>query len=437
VKASDASGAFNTQAVTVTVSYVAPSVATPIADQPATEGTTFTYTVPASTFADDDPLVLSATLSSGAPLPAWLTFDPATSTLTGTPPAGFTMIDIKVVASDGTASVSDVFTIRSTALSVVPTSAPQQQTTVTLPAHQVADATPSTAQPQAQASIPAGASSLPPVVSQLDAMPLKQPVDSTVPVSSLNPFSATAPVVDLNALPATGAGPADLVGFPLARVNQDDVSQALAGGFTRLALGSERLFVYRGIPGLELAADGLGAVRVPDDAFAHTDPRAIVQLEARLTNGMPLPAWLQFGGTSGLFQGTPPQGTRGSLEIEVIARDTEGREAHTTFVLRIEGLRSADRPQAPETADIMLGLDVDAKEREKARLAAEKARMDAAKNAAEPPLRDKGKPESGAGKPAKDRSASFTDQVRAAKSGRDPLLDKIARPDPNGRGKRG
>jgi hypothetical protein len=434
VKAADPSGAFNSQAVTVNVSYVGPSLAAPIPDRPATEGAAFAYVLPAGTFTDDDALALSATLSSGAPLPAWLTFDPATGTFAGTPPAGFTSVDVKVMASDGTSSASDVFTIRSSALAVDPTQPARAQTT--LPTQQQAAATlPATAS-QGQASTQTAAS-LPPVVESFDTMPLRQPVDSTVPVSNLNPFAAPAPVADLNALPATGAGAADLVGFPLSRVSQDGAPQATLGGFTRLALGSDQLFVYRGIPGLELTADGIGSVRVPEDAFAHTDPRAIVQLEARLTNGMPLPAWLEFGGTSGLFRGTPPDGMQGSLEIEVIARDTEGREAHTTFVLRVEGLRSADRQQAPDAPDIMLGLDVDAKEREKARLAAEKAKIDAAKGAAEPRLRDNGKPDSDTGKPQKERAASFTDQVRAAKSSRDPLLDKISRPDPNGRGKRG
>lgn len=47
----------------------------------------FNFTVPATTFddPDGDPLSLSASLANGAPLPSWLSFDPATGTFSGTP----------------------------------------------------------------------------------------------------------------------------------------------------------------------------------------------------------------------------------------------------------------------------------------------------------------------------------------------------------------
>jgi hypothetical protein len=431
VKASDASGAFNTQTVTVTVNYVPPSVTAPIPDQAATEGTAFAYTVPAGTFADDDALVLSATQPGGAPLPAWLTFDPATGTFTGTPPAGFTTLDVRITASDGTSSAFDVFTIQSPSVALAQASQPSAaQQPASLPTSQAGPAP----LPQVGQSSSAAAPSLPadsaPISAGQDSLALRQPVDATVPASSLNPSAPLAPAAfDLNALPATAAGPLEQVGFPLARLGQDEATRALSGDFTRLSLGADRLFVYRGIPDLSFGADGFA--RVPQDAFAHTDPKAIVQLEARMINGAPLPAWLQFSGTSGLFRGTPPDGFRGTLEILVIARDSEGREARTTFELRVEGLRVDDtQAQGHDAPDIMLGLDVDAKEREKARL-------EAAKRAGEARHGEKAKPDAKGGKAQKERGASFTDQVKAAKANRDPLLDKISRPDPNGRGKRG
>ncbi|NEP79496.1 MAG: hypothetical protein F6K39_15765 [Okeania sp. SIO3B3] len=64
-----------------------------------------------STFrdSDGDSLILSATLVNGAPLPRWLSFDSATNTFSGTPPApeADTVLEIKVTADDsngGTAS---------------------------------------------------------------------------------------------------------------------------------------------------------------------------------------------------------------------------------------------------------------------------------------------------------------------------------------------
>jgi hypothetical protein len=124
-----------------------------------------------------------------------------------------------------------------------------------------------------------------------------------------------------------------------------------------------------------------------------------------------------------------PEGVTRSLEIEVIARDSEGREARTLFVLLMEDLRNQDGLRAQDVPDLMLGLDVDAKE-------AEKARLEAARQAAEGRPGDKAKAKVD-GKPQKEPvAASFTDQVRAAKTGRDPLLDRIARSGPRTPGSR-
>jgi hypothetical protein len=65
-------------------------------------GRLFSFTLPLETFFDDDgnnTLTYSATLSDGSPLPAWLVFDSASQTFSGTP-AAVTSITVKVTASD-------------------------------------------------------------------------------------------------------------------------------------------------------------------------------------------------------------------------------------------------------------------------------------------------------------------------------------------------
>jgi hypothetical protein len=102
----------------------------------------------------------------------------------------------------------------------------------------------------------------------------------------------------------------------------------------------------------------------------------------------------------------------------------------------IEDLRFGEAVRAQDPLpDLMLGLDVDGKEAERARLKAEaeKARLEAAKRA--PQARQFGH-KAGAGKPQAQPAASFSDQVRAAKPAGDPLLDRIAGRDPNGPGTR-
>src|SRR6185369_11118466 len=60
------------------------------------------YTVPANTFLEleNNPLTYSATLTSGAALPAWLTFDPATRTFSGNPSPS-AALQLRVIANDG------------------------------------------------------------------------------------------------------------------------------------------------------------------------------------------------------------------------------------------------------------------------------------------------------------------------------------------------
>lgn len=91
---------------------VAPVVANAIADQTATEGTVWSFTIPANTFSDanGDNLTYSASLANGSALPSWLSFATGTRAFTGTPPTGSNgTVSLKVSASDGTASVDDTF----------------------------------------------------------------------------------------------------------------------------------------------------------------------------------------------------------------------------------------------------------------------------------------------------------------------------------------
>ena len=94
----------------------APTVAAPLADQQATQGALFSLVVPVGTFADidaGDTLTYSATLATGAALPAWLSFNSATRTFSGTPQGGDVgTLDVRVTATDqGSLSMADVFAL--------------------------------------------------------------------------------------------------------------------------------------------------------------------------------------------------------------------------------------------------------------------------------------------------------------------------------------
>ena len=94
----------------------APTVATGIEDQTATEGQTFSFAFPDTTFEDDDgdTLTYTATLDDDTALPSWLSFDAANRSFSGTPQAGDGgTITVKVTATDSAdAEVSDEFDIK-------------------------------------------------------------------------------------------------------------------------------------------------------------------------------------------------------------------------------------------------------------------------------------------------------------------------------------
>jgi len=111
----DTHGATDTATVSVTVEGVndAPTVANPIPDRRVMPTLPFSFTIPDDTFVDveDDALSYSASIVGGA----WLTFDAATRTFSGTPTDDdFGVVNVTVTATDDgepRLSATDAFSI--------------------------------------------------------------------------------------------------------------------------------------------------------------------------------------------------------------------------------------------------------------------------------------------------------------------------------------
>lgn len=92
----------------------APKLTGEIADQQASSGAAFSFTVPQGLFVDPDgdALTYTAETADGKALPGWLTFNASTMTFSGTPASGDTgTLSVRLVASDGTLSAVDMFDV--------------------------------------------------------------------------------------------------------------------------------------------------------------------------------------------------------------------------------------------------------------------------------------------------------------------------------------
>jgi Domain of unknown function (DUF4347)/Cadherin-like/Bacterial Ig domain/Putative Ig domain len=113
VRATDGSGAFVEESFDIVVanSNDTPTIANPIADQSATEDSSFSFQFPANSFADVDAGDTLTYTASG--VPSWLTFNAATRTFSGTPTnadVGITSITARATDLSG-AFVEDTFNI--------------------------------------------------------------------------------------------------------------------------------------------------------------------------------------------------------------------------------------------------------------------------------------------------------------------------------------
>ena len=116
--ATDANATPLSSSTTLTIDITAtnddPVLDVPVPPQTFAGPGPWTFTVPGGSVSDPegDSLTWSATLADGSPLPAWLSFDPATRSFSGNPPNGVPALELRVIADDGHGgTVSDSFAL--------------------------------------------------------------------------------------------------------------------------------------------------------------------------------------------------------------------------------------------------------------------------------------------------------------------------------------
>ncbi|KGA42575.1 hypothetical protein KU75_04940 [Pectobacterium odoriferum] len=325
VTATDGSNASVSTTFGLTVTNVndAPVVATPIPAQSVAQDGSLSFTVPAGTFTDPDgdTLTLSATLADGTALPAWLSFNPATGTFSGTPANGDVgSLTIKVTATDGSnASVSTTFGLTVTNVNDAPVVA------TPIPAQSVAQ------DGSLNVTVPAGTFTDP----DGDTLTLSATLaDGTALPSwlSFNPATGT-----FSGTPASG----DIGNLTIKVTATDGSSASVSTTFSLTVTNVNEAPVVSGTIAAQSIAQG-GNLNVTVPAGTFTDPDGdTLTLSATLADGTALPAWLSFNPATGTFSGTPANGDVGSLTIKVTATDGSNASVSTTFGLTVTNVNDA------------------------------------------------------------------------------------------------
>ncbi|MBX9459549.1 MAG: putative Ig domain-containing protein [Rhizobium sp.] len=318
----------------------APGVANAIANQSATEDAAFSFQFAANVFGDidaGDTLTYSAQLAGGGALPAWLSFDAATRTLSGTPGNdGVGVLSIDVIANDGNGgTATDTFDITVANINDDP-----------------------------ELTNPIGGQTANTGVAFSFAVPANTFVDidigDTLTYTALLADGSPLPdwlSFDAAALSLSGTPAAENVGVLSLRLTADDGNggQAIHDFTLTVAVNTVANTAPSAVKSVagQTAREGAAyALQLAADMFVDADAGDQLTYSARLADGGTLPAWLAFDAATHQFSGTPRHDDSGELAIQIVATDQSGATASVGFTLTI-----AEGYGGPETTGGTVRLD--------------------------------------------------------------------------------
>ena len=249
-------------------------------------------------------MTYSATLSNGAALPSWLSFNATSGTFTGTVANTASGLSIKVTATDlGGASSSETFSIATPAAAPVLTAQTAAQTWKLGQAVNFALASNTFTDPQGQ----------------------------TLTYSATLSNGAALPSwLSFNAATGTFTGTVanSAAGLSINVTATDTSGLSASETFSVLTPAAAPVLTS------QTAAQTWKLGQAVNFALASntfTDPQGeTLTYSATLSNGAALPSWLSFNAATGTFTGTVANSAAG-LSINVTATDTSGLSASETF----------------------------------------------------------------------------------------------------------
>ena len=263
----------------------APVVANGLADQSSAEDAAVSFALPTDAFSDvdGDALTLSATLAGGAALPAWLSFDAAAGTFSGTPPQNFNgALSVTVTASDGALEASDAFELEITPVNDAP-----------VVANGLSD--------QSSAEDAAVSFALPTdAFSDVDgdALTLSATLAGGAALPAWLSFDAAAGTF-------SGTPPQDFNGALSVTATASDGALEASDTFElEITPVNDAPIVANALADQQSVEDALLTFTLPADTFSDVDNDNLT-LSVRLASGGTLPNWLAFDAATRTFSGTP------------------------------------------------------------------------------------------------------------------------------------
>ncbi len=304
----------------------APTVANAIADQTFAEDSTLNLHITSSVFKDadaGDSLTYTASLSSGAYLPSWLSFDAATRTFSGTPDNGDVgAIDVMITAADSSSeSVSDTFTITITNTNDAPTL--------------VNDISNQTIAEDSALNFQL-ASNVFADVDQGDSLTYTASLSSGATLPSWLSFNAATQT--FSGTPANS----DVGTIYVIATGTDSGSQSVSDTFSiTITNTNDAPSVANAISNQTFAEDSTLNFQLASNVFSDEDEGDSLSYAATLLSGVALPSWLDFNATTRTFSGTPTNSDVGAIDVMITATDSSLESVSDTFTITITNTNDA------------------------------------------------------------------------------------------------
>lgn len=326
--------------VQVNPTYQAPTVSQTLATQTVAAGSAWSYALPATLFNEasvGDALTYKATLASGNPLPAWVSFDPIEQVFSGTPTDQTTgALALKITAFDlGGLATSTTLNVQVNPTYQAPT-VNQTLATQTVTAGSAWNYTlPTTLFSEA---IGGDAVTYKATLANGDPLPGWLTFDPVKQVFSGTPTDQTTGAVALK-ITAT-----DMGGLTTSSTLNVQVNPTYQAPTVNQTLATQTV-----------AAGSVWSYALPATLFGEAIAGDTVTYTATLANGSALPSWLSFDPIKQTFSGTPTDQTTGALALKIIATDMGGLSASAPLSVQVNPTY-----QAPVAAQVLATQTIEA-----------------------------------------------------------------------------